>query len=92
MPPEEISVIVKWLERIEQALNKQREETREDINRIHERLDIQRDAVTRPECEKYRGKCCEITDKKIAAAKGVPYWVTGVVSLCVALITYVATN
>ena len=53
----EISNISRQLEKIEAALTKQREETREDINRIHERLDAQRDAVARKECEGYREKC-----------------------------------
>ena len=65
MPPEDINVlknelsnVVKWLEKIEVALTKQREETREEIKQIYERLDHQRDAVNRQECERYREKCC----------------------------------
>lgn len=65
MPPEDVGVlknelsnVVKWLERIELALTKQQEETRAEIKQIYERLDNQRDAVNRQECERYREKCC----------------------------------
>ncbi|MDO7787109.1 hypothetical protein [Desulforamulus aquiferis] len=92
MPPDEVGVIVQWLKRIEDVMNKQREENREDIKRIHERLDLQRNAVTHQECEKYRGKCCELHDKKIQAAKGYPTWVVVLFSICSGLIVYVVTK
>ncbi|SHK11958.1 hypothetical protein [Desulforamulus aeronauticus] len=60
----EISNVVKQLEKIETTLTRQREETREDIKRIHERLDAQRDTVTRKECEEYREKCCARQESK----------------------------
>ena len=93
--------------RIEKAVEKNREETREDIKRLHERLDKQIDdqineqkaAITRTDCEKYRSQCAEAQskrveeqDKKIKEAKGVPYWVAGLISLCVGLIVFVATK
>ena len=69
MPPEDVNVlknelsnVLKWLERIELALTKQREETREEIKQSYERLDNQRDAVNRQECERYRERCCSKQD------------------------------
>lgn len=60
----ELSNVVKWLEKIELALTKQREETREEIKQIYERLDNQKNAVTRQECERYREKCCAKQESK----------------------------
>ena len=53
----EIANVMKQLEKIDAGLDRQREETREDIKRIHERLDALRDAVPLKKCEEYREKC-----------------------------------
>lgn len=80
------------LRRLEKLIEKNREETRQDINRIHERLDDQKAVIARDDCERYRKECTAAQDKKIEKAKGVPYWVTGLISLCVGLIVFVITK
>lgn len=80
------------LRRLEKLIEKNREETRQDINRIHERLDEQKAAIAREDCERYRRECAAAQEKKIEKAKGVPHWVAGLISLCVGLIVFIVTK
>jgi len=71
------------LQRLEKVIERNREETRQDILRIHERLDEQKQFVSLCQCEGYRKNCPRV---------GYPAWVTVLFSLCVGLAVFIITK
>lgn len=77
------------LRRVEASLQAYREEMRSDLRRLEERMDnrfaILGSAVTRDDCEKARAEL----RAKIRDSAGIPPWVAGVISLSVAMATFI---